>query len=347
MRTRLLTLVTLTTAAIALLLSACVKPEAEPEGVEFLEISTVEVNVPGGGGEKKVEVKSNTSWRVISYEKWVTATPDNGSGNGSFTIKVEPNPDTERDLAKVTVSTTGISLEILVTRAAGAKMGPKLIYKNEEYNTVYIGDKLWMAENLRAIKYSDNSERHGAELTFSAGLKTAPYYAVTSNKNNWETSGIEIKLTDEQISKLGILYNWAAAVGITEGKDQATEFTDRRQGICPDDWHIPTKAEWMELLTQIEIKDGYGSDTAGDHLKTTTGWYDNTGTDSYMFAALPAGNAMGVKNYNIGTKAMFQSASAISTTAASMALINSNDPKLTCSGSASKSDALSVRCVKN
>lgn len=350
MNTHMKKIVLFLAAATALLLSACVKPEAEPQEVEFLRINKVEVNVPDGGGEAKVSIESNTSWNVISNEKWVTANPSSGSGNGSFTIKVEANPDTERDMAKLTVSTSGISLEIRVSRAAGAKSGTDVTdCQGNKYPTVYIGGKLWMAENLRATKYSVNSERQGADLSISTSSKTKPYYAITSDKNNWITEN-EIKLSDEQIGKLGILYNWAAAVGVEDGKNHVSNFTSTRQGICPDGWHIPTLTEWEDMRSQIEYLDGYGSGTAGTHLKTTTGWYENTGTDSYKFGALPAGQAEGVKVFKIGELAIFQSATLYrgqSTTAVSVAQLRYNDPALTCPGISTKNMALSVRCVKN
>lgn len=349
MNTHMKKIVLFLAAATALLLSACVKPEAEPQEVEFLRINKVEVNIPGGGGEANVTVESNTSWTVKSNENWAAVNPTSGSGNGSFTIKVEANPDTERDMAKITVSTSSVSLEIRVSRAAGAKSGPDVTdCQGNKYPTVYIGEKLWMAENLKATKYSTNSERQGAELSISASSKTKPYYAITSDKNNWIIEH-EVKLSDEQIGKLGILYNWAAAVGLEDGSTQTSEFTSQRQGICPDGWHIPTLTEWEEMMAQIEYNDGYGKGTAGTHLKTTTGWYENTGTDSYKFAALPAGQAEGVKVFSVGDMGVFQSATLRSgqPTSISVAQLRYDDPALSCPSARTKNLALSVRCVKN
>ncbi len=65
----------------------------------------------------------------------------------------------------------------------------------------------------------------------------------------------------------GRLYNWATAMG-----------------VCPTGWHLPSDAEWTTLTDYAG-----GSSTAGTKLKATTGWYSNSGTDTYGFSALPGG----------------------------------------------------------
>jgi uncharacterized protein (TIGR02145 family) len=54
---------------------------------------------------------------------------------------------------------------------------------------------------------------------------------------------------------------------------------------CPSGWHLPSRAEWEELVTFAG-----GSSTAGRYLKSTGGWYNNgNGTDTYGFSALSGG----------------------------------------------------------
>jgi uncharacterized protein (TIGR02145 family) len=64
------------------------------------------------------------------------------------------------------------------------------------------------------------------------------------------------------------------------------------QGVCPVDWHLPSRAEWDQLMTAVG-----GSSTAGKKLKSQTGWYNNNGTDDYGFSALPGGG----RNYSGGS----------------------------------------------
>ena len=54
--------------------------------------------------------------------------------------------------------------------------------------------------------------------------------------------------------------------------------------VCPQDWHLPSKEEWMELIKYVG-----GVDSAGRILKSKKGW---NGYDAYGFNALPAGRAV-------------------------------------------------------
>lgn len=57
------------------------------------------------------------------------------------------------------------------------------------------------------------------------------------------------------------------------------------RGICPEDWHVPTVAEYDTLYDYVG-----GSTTAGSLLKSTNGWYGGgNGIDKYGFSVLPAG----------------------------------------------------------
>ncbi|MDR2693725.1 MAG: hypothetical protein LBB74_05870 [Chitinispirillales bacterium] len=74
--------------------------------------------------------------------------------------------------------------------------------------------------------------------------------------------------------KYGRLYTWEAA-----------------KTACPAGWHLPTKANWDDLVTAAG-----GESFAGKKLKAKSGWgwnYDDdvsgNGTDVYGFSALPGG----------------------------------------------------------
>lgn len=158
--------------------------------------------------------------------------------------------------------------------------------QGNSYPVVKIGQQYWMAENLKCTKYDTQSEKAGQTLTTSESATIAPYYTdgrqtITEYSEN---------LSEVQRNKLGLLYNWAAATGLTEQEaiDQLTDFETKRQGICPNGYHIPTVAEWGVLAEVCG-----GSEVAGKKLKATSGWYEDlNGTDDYGFAGLPAGNAI-------------------------------------------------------
>lgn len=51
----------------------------------------------------------------------------------------------------------------------------------------------------------------------------------------------------------GALYSWTAAMDLPDDTDPATyEFTLPHRGICPEGWHMPTKAEWDSLFAFAE-----------------------------------------------------------------------------------------------
>ncbi len=79
------------------------------------------------------------------------------------------------------------------------------------YATVEIGDKVWMRENLKVEHDPD-----GKSIT-----------SFCYNDN------------DSLSATYGRLYTWDVSMNgsVTEGA----------QGICPDGWHIPSDAEWIEL----------------------------------------------------------------------------------------------------
>lgn len=103
-------------AAVAMLLSACSKPEAEPQVIEKLNISPAKVNSPSAGGDFEIKVLSNTDWSVKSDKQWAVPSVSGGSKDGSFTIKVAANTASADDNAVVTVSTQNLSLTIDVSR---------------------------------------------------------------------------------------------------------------------------------------------------------------------------------------------------------------------------------------
>ena len=139
------------------------------------------------------------------------------------------------------------------------------------YNTVVIGGKEWMAENLD-FKFSGLAI--GQES--SSSEPRANYY-----QNNEATYGVNG-------NKYGLLYNWIAVKYLEDHKAE----------LIPG-WHVPTKAEYIDLFNAVG-----GTSVAGIKLKSTTGWSSGNGDGSYGFAAFPAGYRMN-NFYNLGIEGHF------------------------------------------
>jgi len=136
--------------------------------------------------------------------------------------------------------------------------GGTLSYGGQNYRTVIIGGKRWMAENLN---YSG-----------SGGNVGVCYNGNTSNCNTY-----------------GRLYTWTEAMNISSSYNSSTYGSGnnvQHQGICPSGWRLPNDNDWNNLVSAV------GSN-AGTKLKSQTGWNTGSGyipgTDEFGFSALPGG----------------------------------------------------------
>jgi uncharacterized protein (TIGR02145 family) len=92
------------------------------------------------------------------------------------------------------------------------------------YNTVQIGNQVWMAENLRTSKYSN-----GDPIPFISD--TANWLFVDYGAYTF------YELDSSLIIPNGYLYNWHV-------------IADSRN-VCPTGWHVPRKEEMEELITYL------------------------------------------------------------------------------------------------
>ena len=147
---------------------------------------------------------------------------------------------------------------------------------SKEYKIVYIGDQVWMAENLN-YDVPDND----TDVCYS------------NNPSNCVT--------------YGRLYNWSTAMGIDASYNSSLYTASaKHRGICPAGWHIPSDAEWTALTDFVG-----GASTAGSKLKAASGWNSGgNGTDDYGFSALPGGYGFSGGSFlNVGSYGYWWSAS--------------------------------------
>jgi uncharacterized protein (TIGR02145 family) len=152
-----------------------------------------------------------------------------------------------------------------------------------EYNTITIGEQIWMKENLKVIHYRNGDPvQNVTDDTLWAKLMTGAYCNYNKNEKN--------------TAVYGRLYNWQAV-------------NDSRS-IAPAGWHVPTNEEIFILAKYLG-----GYEKAGGKLKQadTSCWQSpNTGADnSSGFNALPAGARFGNNGSfgGIGAYALFWTSS--------------------------------------
>jgi uncharacterized protein (TIGR02145 family) len=148
---------------------------------------------------------------------------------------------------------------------------PTVTYEGQTYNTIQIVSQCWLKENLNVG-------------------------AMINSNQNMQNNGLAEKYCyddiPEKCNQYGALYQWGEMMKYT--------YSQWAQGLCPQDWHIPTEEEWKVLEgsadSQYGIGDplwdqyGYRGFDAGLNLRTTYGWASgNNGTDLLGFSALPGG----------------------------------------------------------
>jgi uncharacterized protein (TIGR02145 family) len=139
--------------------------------------------------------------------------------------------------------------------------------------TITIETQTWTAKNLDVATYADGTIiPEVIDKTQWAGLTTGAwcYY------NNDAVTG----------ATYGKLYNWYAVAGIWNEASK-TDVTKRKK-LAPTGYHIPSKDEWLRLITYLG-----GAAVAGGKIKETgtAHWLSSIidSTNPFGFTALPGG----------------------------------------------------------
>jgi uncharacterized protein (TIGR02145 family) len=186
------------------------------------------------------------------------------------------------------------------------------------YNTVQIGNQVWMSENLKTTRY-----RNGGlipNVTDGTAWSNSTTGAWSYYNNDVSNNAI-----------YGKLYKWYTTLGDT---------------LCPTGWGVPTDAEWTTLTNYLG-----GESVAGGKMKSvgTAYWISpNTGaTNESVFSALPGGYRYNDGSfYDIRASAFFWSATEFGSSFAwnrSLSLSNGIVYRL----NDNKSLGASVRCLRD
>ena len=148
------------------------------------------------------------------------------------------------------------------------------------YETVTIGNQVWMAENLKTTTFNDGnpiteySHYNPNQSTFNWVDPSNPQelfqWAFTGDLNN-------LYPEDLPIDFYGAHYNHEA---IQSGK------------LNIEGWRLPTRQDFEELIAFLGSEGHTGNEATV--LKSTIGWFEamGNGTDLYGFTVRPAGNTI-------------------------------------------------------
>ena len=198
------------------------------------------------------------------------------------------------------------------------------------YQTVTIGNQIWMAENLKYLPIvgPDSSKQSTFVVYNYKGTNVAEAKA-TFNYNTY-----------------GVLYTWETAMN---GAPSSSANPSGVQGVCPSGWHLPSDAEWTQLTNYLG-----GESVAGGKLKEIefTHWIspNSNATNEKGFTALPGGEWVTIGDRSLsmmmGRGGYWWSATDKSTLDAWLWFIYYNRRDLSGVPNSMK-DGFSVRCVKD
>ncbi|MGL1904218.1 MAG: hypothetical protein OCC49_18935 [Fibrobacterales bacterium] len=225
---------------------------------------------------------------------------------------------------------------------------------SNEYKWVNIGSQVWMGENLAYIP--EVSHVHiGSEL--SSAMDDSYYYVYDFPEYDSLGEHFHNYQESQYYLSFGVLYNWNAAMK----KDSASNLVPSGvQGVCPDDWHLPSKDEWDILAEYIDQQlDNVGPmsdqpdrihwEYVGGYLQAQSGWrddnFDKPDSTRFGFSALPSGVRSNAQFDGYMYFGYWWTSSEFSKERGWYRLLASNGYLQ--SPSRDKSLGMSVRCLKN
>jgi uncharacterized protein (TIGR02145 family) len=156
---------------------------------------------------------------------------------------------------------TVLVMTLMVCKVYGQDSGNNITdIDGNQYNTIAIGNQVWMKENLRTSRFADGTA-----------------IPLTIDNKQWcrLTSGGFCWYNNDSIAgnvPYGKLYNWYA---VQSGK------------LCPSGWHVPSDFEWTDLAEFLG-----GTKVAGGKLKENSVLWkspNKNATNDVGFSAIPGG----------------------------------------------------------
>jgi uncharacterized protein (TIGR02145 family) len=213
-------------------------------------------NISDDGGS---EITSRgVCWSTAQSPTTADGKTEDGSGSGAFTSVISGlSPETVYYVRSYAANSAGISYGNEITFTSG----PLTDVDGNTYNTVTIGNQVWMAENLKVTKLNDGTPIQLLSEDTDWSSTRAPAY--TWYDNNESMYG----------QAYGAIYNWYAV---------------NTNILCPTGWHVPGDEEWTTLTDFLG-----GNEIAGGKLKEggTKHWTtpNADATNETGFTALPGG----------------------------------------------------------
>jgi len=267
-------------------------------GVIKLEKAVVGGEVTDDGGSAVTE--RGIVWRL----SWANPTVDDnkiteGGGTGSFTsVMAELESGKPYNVRAYATNDRGTAYG--ENRRFRTSQGTVTDIDGNESEIVKIGDRWWMAENLRVTRYR-NGDAIPTNLT-AGEWEEADYgaYAIYPHEQIFGLSS-----NAEVADAYGKLYNWFTV--------------DDPRGVCPEGWRVPGEGDWHQLVSDVGgVPGSFGFPGTGGHVLKSwrtepashPRWAQgNVARNDFGWSALPGGRALWDGRFSgIGTHANWLSA---------------------------------------
>jgi uncharacterized protein (TIGR02145 family) len=215
----------------------------------------------GGSTISSRGVVWNTSGTPTITESRTT----DGSGTGSYVSNLTAlSPSTTYYVRAYATNNTGTAYGNQQTFVTTATSPTVTDIDGNTYNSVQIGNQVWMSENLKVSRFKNGSEiPYVLSDSEWAVLSTAAWCYYGHNVN----------------TSYGNLYNYYAVNNI--------------YGLCPQGWHIPTSEDFDILIIYLGGNVNYtqGNNVISAKLKAQSSWgsFNDNGNNMTGFSALAGG----------------------------------------------------------
>ncbi|PLX20468.1 MAG: hypothetical protein C0599_09020, partial [Salinivirgaceae bacterium] len=238
-------------------------------GTDYVEMGTTQlVSVPFAKYAETTDFANEASTATSAIS---ATTADEAAFATEATHAV--HADTANYAAYAATAATTADMAALLDRIAALEemsgIGTITDIDGNEYPITKIGNQVWMAKNLRTTRYAD-----GTPITKVEGNSAWDNLAYNDKAFCWY---LDDSVTYAESN--GAYYTFDAA----NNGETSTANPSGVQGACPDGWHIPSDAEWQELIDYL-AQAGHDGEQ-GEVLKDITGWATNNGTNLYQFSA--------------------------------------------------------------
>lgn len=291
--------------------------------------------------------------------------------NAAGQVVAEKSQNITPGIHQFNISTNNNGLYILNVTGNQTKISQKIISSNNSrslnkieyngYSSLASKEKSAKTEGdeiIHFIVYSgDNITKIADSPTESKTYEVEFYDCKDADGKSYPI----VQIGDQWWMAENLVYNagdgcWAYNNEESNIKDYGRLYTwETANDVCPEGWHLPTDAEWEQLVLFINDQKGpyvrfdeYWWENVGVHLKSTFRWNDSeNGTDDFGFTGFPGGLRDDEGNfYSQGSDGQWWSATSKSSTEAYDRLLVNYVPRFF-RNYHNKDFGSSVRCVKD